>query len=355
MKKYTLIFCLALFFNISYFIFAEEPSLQVAEAVSVANEEYINAFKYGTPTQKISVISKIKKSKNKADIAILSEYYPKEFNSQVKIEILVFFKQVKDENAKQVIDLALDDKDFNIRKEAYSLCAIYPDTRFETKLLNDITNQSGLILDGMISALGSMKSLKAADHLYELYSSQGIADSTRVEILRYFSETKEAKGESIVKAAAQNTAESMFVRYMAIVALGAYPNAANYEILKNIITENKSDLTARVIYVLPAFNSYGDVKNDIVEAAKNDDDSVRLYAIKALKNYKEDSDVKDLLLYRLKTDGLESITLEILDIYKDSPNGDILEVIKTLSVSSANKKIQAKAKDILEKNGYNKA
>lgn len=311
-----------------------------------ANEEYVKAFKYGTPSQKLSTISRIKIGRSDLDIALLAEFYPKESNPKVKMEILNLFKQVKNENAKRIIDYALDDKDGSVRKEAYSLCAIYPDARFESKLMNDITNQKGIVLDSMINALGSMKSLNAADYLLEIYTNA--ASGTKVEILRYFSETKDSKGEALAKEAAQNTADSIFVRYMGIVSLGSYPSLENYEILQNIMLEDKPELTARVIYVLPSFNSYGDVKKDVVEAAKNDSDSVRLYAIKALKDYRNDTDVRDLLLYRLKTDGLESVTLEILDIYKDSPSGDILEAIKALSESFANKKIQSKAKEIID-------
>ena len=139
------------------------------------------------------------------------------------------------------------------------------------------------------------------------------------------------------------------MRYMAVVALGAYPSAENYEILQKLLDEDLPEITARVIYVLPEYSSYGDVKKDIVEAAKNDSDSVRIYAIKALGNYKAETDIEELLIYRLKNDNSEAITIEILNLYKDSPpTGNMLEAIKSLSESSANKKIKDLAKSVIE-------
>ena len=86
-----------------------------------------------------------------------------------------------------------------------------------------------------------------------------------------------------------------------------------------------------------------------MEAAKNDNETVRLYAIKALKDYKADSDVEDLLLYRLKSDNLESISLAILEINIDSLSKKMEPSIIELAESSSNVKLKNKAREVLDK------
>lgn len=326
-------------------------SYNYTNSIVLANPEYKNTFEYGTPSQKISAIAKIRRTKNEDDITILANHYPKEMNNRVKIEIITFFKQIKNNNAKNIIEYAIKDKSDNVRKEAYYLCSIYPDVKFEPHIMKEITNASGLVLDSMINALGAMKSETAADFLLEKYTNNVINSATKVEILRYFSETKNPKGEDICINAAQNSGEAALVRYMGIVALGAYPSSENYEILQKLLAEDLPEITARVIYILPKYAAYGDVKKDIVEAAKNDSDSVRVYAIKALGNYKTEHEIEELLLYRLKNDNSESITTEIINLYKDSlPTGDMYNAIKTLSESSASEKIKNLAKSVIGKN-----
>ena len=319
-----------------------------AATVGLVNSDYEKAFEYGTPTQKIATIGKIRRTKNEADIAMLASHYPEEMNNRVKTEIINFFKQIKNDNAKSVIEYAIKDENDNVRKEAYYLCSIYPDPKFETDIMAEITNASGLVLDSMINALGAMKSENAADFLLEKYTNNVVSSTTKVEILRYFSETKNPKGEEICRNASQNTGEPALVRYMAVVALGAYPSAENYEILQKLLAEDLPEITARVIYILPEYSAYGDVKKDIIEAAKNDSDSVRVYAIKALDSYKSEPEIEKLLLYRLKNDNSEAITMEILNLYKESaPTGDMYEAIKTLSSSAASDKIKNLAKSIV--------
>ena len=131
--------------------------------------------------------------------------------------------------------------------------------------------------------------------------------------------------------------------------MGAYPSAENYEILQKILKEDLPEVTARVIYILPEYSAYGDIKKDIVEACKNDSESVRIYAIKALDDYKTEPEIQELLLYRLQNDNSENITLEVLNLYSDSmPTGEMFDAIKKLADSSANKKIKDKAKSIVE-------
>ncbi|WP_295160239.1 HEAT repeat domain-containing protein [uncultured Brachyspira sp.] len=318
------------------------------EAFSQTSDDYEKTFKYGTPSQKIAAISKIKRTKNEADIAMIANHYPEEMNSGVKSEIINFFKQNKNDNAKIIIEYAIEDENESVRKDAYYLCSIYPDIQYEIPIMNEITNASGLVLDSMINALGSIKSETAADFLLEKYADNTAASSTKVEILRYFSETKNPKGEAICRNAAQNAGESALVRYMGVVALGAYPSIENYKILQKLLAEDLPEITARVIYILPEYEAYGDVKKDIVEAAKNDSDSVRIYAIKALNNYKSEPEIEELLLYRLKNDNSEAITIEILNLYKDSPSaGNMYEAIKTLADSSASDKIKNLAKSVI--------
>ena len=212
----------------------------------------------------------------------------------------------------------------------------------------EITNASGLVLDSMVNALGAIKSEMAADYLLEIYTNNTVGSSTKVEILRYFSITKNTKGEKICQNAAQNAGEPALVRYMGVVALGAYPSAENYDILQKLLAEDLPEITARVIYVLPEYSAYGDVKKDVIEAAKNDSDSVRIYAIKALSNYKSEPEIEELLIYRLKNDNSEAITMEILNLYKESaPTGNMYEAIKTLATSSASDKIKNIAKSVI--------
>ena len=346
---FTILFLIAVSFSAFSQTNETKNTSSAAETTSyLPNTEYENAFKYGTPSQKIATIGKIRRTKNEADIAMLASYYPEEMNNRVKTEIINFFKQIKNDNAKSIIEYAIKDENDNVRKEAYYLCSIYPDIQFESGIMAEITNASGLVLDSMVNALGAMKSEAAADYLLEKYTNNTVASSTKVEILRYFSETKNPKGEEICRNASQNAGEPALVRYMGVVALGAYPSAENYEILQKLLAEDLPEITARVIYILPEYSAYGDVKENIIEAAKNDSDSVRIYAIKALNNYKSEPEIEELLLYRLKNDNSETITTEILNLYKDSPpTGNMYEAIKTLAASSASDKIKNLAKSIV--------
>ena len=349
---------LSLLFLITFEAFSQTATNEIATNTAVStnlntssglvNSDYEKAFKYGTPSQKIATIAKIRRTKAEADIAMIANHYPEEMNNRVKSEIINFFKQIKNDNAKTVIEYAIKDENDGVRKDAYYLCSIYPDIQYEAPIMAEISNASGLVLDSMVNALGSIKSEIAADYLLEKYTNNTVGSSTKVEILRYFSETKNPKGEKICQNSAQNTGEPALVRYMAVVALGAYPSAENYEILQKLLAEDLPEITARVIYILPEYSAYGEVKKDIIEAAKNDSDSVRIYAIKALADYKSEPEIEDLLLYRLKNDNSEAITMEILNLYKESaPTGSMYDAIKTLSESSASDKIKNLAKSIV--------
>lgn len=332
------------------------PEISTQTEVSKANEEYIKTFKYGTPSQKLNTISQIKKTKNEGDIILLVEHYPNEENNKVKSEILTLFKQVKNDRAKDIIEYAIEDENDSVRKEAYYLCSIYPDIKFESNIMSKISNENGLVLDSMISALTAMKSQNASDFLLEKYTNNSVGTTTKIEILKYFSENKDPRGETISRNAALNSGEAITIRYTAIVALGSYPSAENYEVLKKLLDENLPEITARVIYILPKYSAFSNVKKDIIEAAKNDNESVRIYAIKALDDYKNDTEVEELLLYRLKNDNSESIMMEILNLYTDStPSANMLEAIKKLAETSYNKKIKDKASAIasLDKSNEN--
>ena len=347
MKKF-----IVLLFIISINLISQETNnteiLTSSTNTSSSNDELMNTFKYGTTSQKIAAISKIKKTKDDYDISIMVEHYPNEKNNKIKMEIITFFKQNINDNAKTIIDYALVDEDSDVRKEAYYLCSVYPDLKYEANIMSSISNESGLVLDSMINALGAINSTIASDYLAEKYTNDVIGSSTKIEILRYFSNTKDIKGETICRNTAQNTGEPALVRYMAIVALGAYPSAENYEVLQKILKEDLPEMTARVVYILPQYSAYGDIKKDIIEAAKNDSESVRIYAIKALNNYKTEAEIQELLLYRLRNDNSENITMEVLNLYSDSmPTGEMLEAITKLSESSASKKIKEKAKSVL--------
>ena len=357
MKQFVILFLLIISFN----LIAEDTNQSLSSSTNavttassssegyIINSELMDTFKYGTTSQKISAISRIKKTKNENDISAMVEYYPNEKNNKIKIAIINFFKQNVNDKGKTIIDYAIVDEDDSVRKEAYYLCSIYPDIKYESSIMSSISNESGLILDSMINALGSIKSTLASDYLAEKYTNDVIGSSTKIEILRYFSETKDIKGEIICRNVAQNTGEPALVRYMGIVAMGAYPSAENYEILQKILKEDLPEVTARVIYILPEYSAYGDIKKDIVEACKNDSESVRIYAIKALDNYKTEPEIQELLLYRLQNDNSENITLEVLNLYSDSmPTGEMFDAIKKLADSSANKKIKDKAKSIVE-------
>ena len=88
----------------------------------------------------------------------------------------------------------------------------------------------------------------------------------------------------------------------------------------------------------------------------NDSDSVRIYAIKALSNYKSEPEIEELLIYRLKNDNSEAITMEILNLYKESaPTGNMYEAIKTLATSSASDKIKNLAKSVIGEEGSSSA
>ncbi len=89
------------------------------EAFSQTSDDYEKTFKYGTPSQKIAAISKIKRTKNEADIAMIANHYPEEMNSGVKSEIINFFKQNKNDNAKIIIEYAIEDENESVRKDAY--------------------------------------------------------------------------------------------------------------------------------------------------------------------------------------------------------------------------------------------
>ncbi len=226
MKQFVILFLLIISFNLIAQDTNQTSSSPTNEAASsgyVVNEELINTFKYGTTSQKISAISRIKKTKNENDISAMVEYYPNEKNNKIKIEIINFFKQNVNDKGKTIIDYAIVDEDDSVRKEAYYLCSIYPDIKYEANIMSSISNESGLILDSMINALGAIKSTLASDYLAEKYTNDVIGSSTKIEILRYFSETKDSKGEVICRNVAQNTGEPALVRYMGIVALGANP------------------------------------------------------------------------------------------------------------------------------------
>lgn len=336
--KYIFIFFSIFAFN----LLSQEQSTNSVSAL----DEYTKAFKFGTPTQKLSAITKIKRSKKDDEFALLVEHYPNEANNRVKSEIIEVFKQVKNDNAKSIIEYAIVDDNNKVRQEAYLLCSIYPDVKFESNILMNISNESGAVLDSMIVALSAMKSTSASDYLLEKYTNNTVASSTKIEIIKYFTETKDSKGEDIIKKAAQNVGDSALLRYTGVVGLGAFPSAENYEIIQKLLEEDIPEITARVIYILPEYSAYGDVKKDIFEAAKNDNESVRIYAIKALKNYR--AEAEDLLLYRLKNDNSQAIIMEILNLYDDTPpTGAMYDAIKELADNSANKRVQDRAKKVL--------
>ena len=355
---FTIISFFAIYLSLANSVLFSEPTDDVLrdsneESKTVTetpiNEDILNTLKYGTSSQKTSIISSIAKSKNHSEMDTLIKHYPNELNPAVKISIIKLFSRYNYESAKSIVSLALDDEDESVLKEAYNLSAIYPDAIFEKKLSESLEKETGSTQELIINTLGTMKSTLSSDYLVEIYEKEDTSGNAKVQILRYFSENGDIKGEEISKKAALGKNNAPFERYMGVIALGKYPSEENYKALESILKEDIPELSARVIYVLPAFKDYSDVKADIIEAAKNDNETVRLYAIKALKDYKTDSDVEDLLLYRLKSDNLESITLAILEINTDSLSKKMEPSIIELAESSNNAKLKNKARAVLDK------
>ena len=87
---------------INFKAFSESPTNEAPTAPTVStntsttessgliNAEYEKAFKFGTPTQKIATIAKIKRTKNEADIAMLASHYPEEKNNRVEKMLIIY-------------------------------------------------------------------------------------------------------------------------------------------------------------------------------------------------------------------------------------------------------------------------
>ena len=112
MKQFVILFLLIISFN----LIAEDTNQSLSSSTNAAttassssegyiiNSELMDTFKYGTTSQKISAISRIKKTKNENDISAMVEYYPNEKNNKIKIEIINFFKQNVNDKGKTIID-----------------------------------------------------------------------------------------------------------------------------------------------------------------------------------------------------------------------------------------------------------
>ena len=86
MKQFVILFLLI----ISFSLIAEDTNQSLSSSTNetaaasvsgegyVINSELMDTFKYGTTSQKISAISRIKKTKNENDISAMVEYYPNE-------------------------------------------------------------------------------------------------------------------------------------------------------------------------------------------------------------------------------------------------------------------------------------
>lgn len=335
------------------------PAVAPAADANAADEAFANTkriFQFGTPTQIRGALDRIKKTRSDREIALISEHYKSERKRPVKLAILTFFKEYISPHAKPVILAALADEDDAVSKEAYGMLVFYPEKDLEPFMIKGLLLKDTLALEGCIKALGEIKASGAATNLIALYTNESTKESTRSEILAALGKIGAREGEEHIRNAARDAGESAFVRYQAIVALGAFPSKDNWSLLQGIMAEDVSELTARVIYVLPSYGAFTDVKRELFDAAKSDAEKVRETAVKALMKY-QGEDTKRLLLFRLATEASTDVVLAALDALAEYNDGDgppsesARTAIRDMYKNARVTKIKNRAKEILTKKG----
>ncbi|MBI4978113.1 MAG: HEAT repeat domain-containing protein [Spirochaetes bacterium] len=338
---------------------AAAPAAPVAaeSKEETAYEFFTRTLTYGTPSQIKDAVERTKKSKNAREMAYIASHFAEERRKAVKLTTISFFKTIIDNNAKAVLRVAVKDEDEAVKREAFSMLAYYPDKEFEPNLIEGLKSKDVTTVDGCIKALGEIKSELAVSNLIAMYTNGVIKDSTRGEIIHSLGVLKAKEGETFIRAAASDIGEGAFLRYQAIVALGAFPSKENFTLLREILAEESPELSARVIYVLPSFAAFTDVRREIMDAAKSDAEKVRMYAVTALKNYKDD-DVKKLLIYRIVSDNAPDViyeAVESLSAFSDGPgtraSESVIETLKNVTRAGYAAKIKKRAKEILAERG----
>ncbi|MEK6793571.1 MAG: hypothetical protein AABZ39_02250 [Spirochaetota bacterium] len=338
---------------------AATAAAKTADNASKAEEALANTkrtFLYGTPAQIRGTLDRIKKTKSDRELDIISEHYKGERKRPVKLAILAFFKEVIDARAKPILLAALADEDDAVSKEAYGMLVYYPEKDLEQFMIKGLTLRDTVSLEGCIKALGEIKSQNAATNLIALYTNEATKESTRSEIIAALGKIGVREAEEHIRNAARDAGESAFVRYQAIVALKAFPTRENWSVLQSILAEDVSELTARVIYVLPAYGAFTDVKRELIDAAKSDSERVRETAVKGLSQYKGE-DTKKLLLFRLATEASTDVVLAVLDALAEYDDGDgpasesARTAIRDMYKNARVTKVKNRAKEILDKKG----
>lgn len=356
MRGKLIIMILAALFGFALSSFAATNASKEDAVEKKQIKYYKDTFRFGTPSQKKEAIEKLRKSRKKPKRAVelLSEQFEKERENSVKVDILDFFKYVYSykETAVEVIKLALEDENREIKSTAFEMLAYYPDEQFEDYLISGLSNEDSIIVEGCVTALGSIESEKSVTNMIELWYSPDIEinDIIRARMIESFGKIGDESALPIIQNIARNSGAERYTRYNAIVALGSFPSKENYEILADLLEENNYEVSARVISVLPKFKDYADIKEQIKQSAMSDHNMIRENAVRALKDYKSD-EIKELLLYRLQYDNSDKVKMAALQSLEGYTDDDVVAKLKEISKYSPDGDFKDEAKRILDELG----
>ncbi len=254
-------------------------------------------LKYGTISQKITVINYIKNQKVKEAENLIIKYYDDEDNLKVKKNMLTALISFSNKKAVSYLNdmFKIKEKNDDLKKFLITSISALKYKAGYSKILNYLNDKNIQLKRRTIRALGELGATEVIPTLITNFKTEE-NERLRTEYILAFAKLKSPEAEGILLSTFTNTDETELNRSYAATGLGYIQTKTALNVLLKYLPESKAAIRHRIAAALGYYKNKK-VINALIKLLRDDDKGVRYYAIKSLEKLKAKSAV-DALKYK---------------------------------------------------------
>jgi len=310
-----------------------------AFAVAVAGKTltyWSETMEFGTPAQKLDVLKQIRRTDNKAVLAILIKALSEEIDEKVRKEIIQILYEKKEPRALNPLLKNLKTAT-NPQLIATTLAAIgqLKDKRAVNSITNFLNHENTEVIQAAIRALGKIEAPSVGPRLLTMLTNSKTDKELVYPLLNTLGGIRYKPAFAAIRKIAINSTRPQFMRAFAITALGRLGDMRALDDLLNLLKQEKFvRLRIRVIGALGAMKSPRAI--EVLRIAMRDrDSSVRSAAVKAAGKLKSKKLVP-VLMYKLKYDTAPEVMVSAAEaLYELGEQGILPTVLKKFEASTS--------------------
>ncbi len=259
-----------------------------------------NTFKFGTSSQKKSVINYIKNKKIPIGENLILDSLKNEKNMDIKkmmISTLVIFSN--SEAISYILELTKKTNSDDNKIFALTQLGKLKYENSYKHIMDNLDSENELLVEATLRVLGETEAKSVVDRLLERLKNEE-NERIRTQIILALVNIKSSKTQDILITIFTNEDEKEINRGYAVTGLGYLKNKRSYDILTKYYQDESPNIKMRIIDSLGNLG-YKEAIDLLIESLKNDDKNIRIFSIRSLGKLKAKNAI-DILKYKKKYD-----------------------------------------------------